>query len=73
MVLVLYSGIIQLQVQSDLELTSLLAIITPALVIFIKNSRSNTEFLHEIIIIFSTFYVSENTFVISLFNLRIEF
>ena len=34
-----------------------------------KHNKSNTAFLHEIVIIFSAIYLSEATYMISLFNL----
>ena len=37
-----------------------------------KHNKSNTAFLHEIVIIFSPIYLSEATYVISSFNLMTE-
>ena len=59
MVFVLYSGAIKLYAKRDLKLTKLSAIISPYLVKFMKHSKSNTAFLHEIVIIFSATYSSE--------------
>ena len=37
-----------------------------------KHNKSNTTFVHEIVIIFSPIYSSETTDMISSFNLRTE-
>ena len=49
----------------DLKLTRLWAIISPCLTKFIKYNKLNTAFLHEIVIIFSPFYLSETSLVIN--------
>ena len=71
MVFVLYSGIIQFWAKRYLKLTRFgkSAIISLYLATFIKHNKSNTAFLHDIVIIFSPFYLSETTYVISSFNL----
>ena len=56
----------------DLKLTRLWAIISPYLTKFIKYNKLNTAFLHEIVIIFSPFYLSETSLVIKSFNLQTE-
>ena len=70
-VFVSYSGTIPLQAKRDLKLTRLPAIISLYQAKSIKHNKSNTTFLHEIVI-FPPFYFSETTYVISSFNLRIE-
>ena len=37
-----------------------------------KHIKSNTEFMHEIVIIFSPVYLSETTYMISSFSLMTE-
>ena len=70
MVFLLYSGTIQLQAEHDLKLTRLSAIISPYLVKFMKHNKSNTTFVHGIVISFSPIYLSDATYVITSFNLR---
>ena len=72
MMLVLYSGTNQFQAEQDLKLTRLSAIISPSLAKFMKRNKFNTAFLHEIVITFSSIYLSEATYVISSFNLMTE-
>ena len=60
MVLLLYSGTIQLWAERDLKLTRLSAIISPYLAKFMNHNKSNTTFVHEIVI-FSPTYLSEAT------------
>ena len=57
---------------ASLKLTRLLRLISPYLAKFMKRNKSNTVFLGEIVIIFSPIYLSEATYVISLFNLMTE-
>ena len=71
-VLVSYSGAIRLQVERSLKLTRLSALISPYLSKFMKHNKSNTGFLHEIVIIFIPIYLSGAIYVISLFNLMTE-
>ena len=52
--------------------TRLSALISPYLAKFMKHNKSNTAFLHEIVITFSPVYLSETTYVISSFKLRKE-
>ena len=52
-VFLLYSGTIQLQVERDLKLTRFSANISLYLAKFMKHNKSNTTFVHEIVIIFS--------------------
>ena len=66
---VLYNGTIQFYVERDWKLTRLSAIISPNLAKFVKLYKSNTAFLHEMVIAFSPIYSSGVTYVISLFNL----
>ena len=61
MVFLLYSGTIQLQVERDLKLTGLSAIIFPHLAKLTKHNKSNKTFVSEIVIIFSPIYLSEAT------------
>ena len=56
-VFVLYSGIIQFLTEHDLTLTRLSAIISPYFDKFIKHNKSNTAFLHDIVIIFPSIYL----------------
>ena len=72
MVFVLYSGTIQLFAELGLKLIRLSAIISRYLAKYMKNNKWTTSFVHEIVIIFSPIYLSEVTYVISLFNLRAE-
>ena len=72
MMFVLFSGKIQLKAERDLKFTRLSTIISPYLAAFLKHNKSNTAFLHEIVIIFSPIYLSEATYVISSFNLMTE-
>ena len=72
MVFVLYSGKKQLLVELDSKLTRLPCVTSLCLAKFVKHNKSNTAFLHKIIIIFSPFYLSEATYVISSFNMRTE-
>ena len=65
MAFVLYSGTIQFQVERDLKLTRSSAVISPCLAKFMNHNKSNTAYLHEIVIIFSPIYLSEATYVIS--------
>ena len=61
----------QFLVECDLKLPRMSVIICPYLANFITYNKSNTAFLHEILIIFfSRFYKSQTTYVISSFNLR---
>ena len=62
-----YIGTTQLKARGDLKLTKLSAIISPYLAKFIKH---NKLLLHEMVIIFSSFYLPETTYVISSFSLR---
>ena len=71
-VFVLHSGTTQLQVERDLILTRLSAIISPHMAKFVKYNKLNTAILHGIIIIFSPCYLPETTYVISPFSLRTE-
>ena len=64
MVSALYRGTIQFQVERDLNLTRLSALISPYLANFMKHNKSNTTFLHEIVIIFSSIYFSDATYLI---------
>ena len=72
LVLVLCSGTIHFCAERDLKLTRLSAIISPYLAKFMKHNKSDTTFLHEIVIIFSPIYLSETTYVISSFNVIIQ-
>ena len=65
-------NLIQILAERDFKWTRLSAIICPYLANFIKHNKSKTMFLHEIFIIFSPFYLSEPTNLISSFNLRTE-
>ena len=61
MVFALYSGTIQLQTERDLKLTGLSAIISPYQAKFIRHNKSNTAFLHEIVItFFSNLFIRDN-------------
>ena len=66
---VLHRATVQRQAERDLKLHRLSIITSPYLVKFKKHNQSNTTFLHVVLIIFSPFYLSETTYVISLFNL----
>ena len=55
-----------------MQMTRLLVIISPYLAKFMKQNKSNTAFLREIVVIFSLIYLSEDTYVISSFNLMTE-
>ena len=52
MVFLLYSETIQFQAERDLKLTRLSAHISPYLAKFMKHNKSNTAFLHEIMLLF---------------------
>ena len=71
MVLVLFSEAIQLCAERDLKLIRSSAIISPYLAELIRHNKSNAAFLHDIVI-FSPFYLSDATFVISSFKLGPE-
>ena len=58
--------------ERNLKVTRLSALISPYLAKFMKHIKSNTAFLHEIVIIFSPIYLSEATYGISSFNLMTE-
>ena len=64
-VFVLYSGTIRFQSERDLKLNIFSALISTYLAKFMKHNKSNTAFLHEIVIIFIPIYLSEATYVIS--------
>ena len=70
MVFVLHSRTMHLE--HDLKLTRLSTLISAYLAKFMKHNKSNTAFLHEIVIIFSPIYSSEATYVISSFNRMTE-
>ena len=72
MVFILYSETIQFQAGLGLNLTSLPAIISPYLAKFMIHNKSNTVFLHDIVIIFSPIYLSDSTYVISSLNLMVK-
>ena len=72
MVFLLYRGRIYFSTERDFWLTRLSAIISPYLAKFMKRIKSITEFLHEIVIMFSPIYLSETTYAISSFNLMSE-
>ena len=54
------------------KLSRLSSIISSYLDKLIKHNKSNTAFLNEIVILFSLFYSTETTYVISSFTLRTE-
>ena len=58
--------------QCDLKLTRLSVIISSYLAKFMEHNKLYTTFVHEIVIIFSPIYSSEVTYLISSFNLRIN-
>ena len=58
--------------ERDLKLARLSAIISPYFTKFMKDNKSNTTFLHDIVIIFPKIYLSEATYVISSFSLMTE-
>ena len=62
MVFVLYSGTIKLKVDRDVKLIRLSTIISPYLAKFMKHNKSNTKFVHEIVVIFCPVYLSEATY-----------
>ena len=66
----IYSGTIQFQVERDLKIARLSAIISPYLAKLIKHNKSNTSFLHDIAIFFP-FFLSETADMISSCNLSI--
>ena len=59
MVYVLYTGEIQLQPEHDAKLTRFSDIISHYLDRFMKHTKSNKAFLHEIAITFPVVYFSE--------------
>ena len=63
MVFALYSGTIQFQTERDLNLTRLSAVVSPYLAKFTRHNKSNKySYMHdEIVIIFSSFYLSKST------------
>ena len=71
MMLVLFSEAIQFYAERDLKLIRSSAIISPYLAELIRHNKWSAAFLHDIVI-FSPFYLSNATFVISSFNLRPE-
>ena len=71
-VFALYSGTIQLLAERDLKLTRLSVLLSPHSAQFMKHNKTNTAFLHEIVIIFSPIYLAEATPVIRSFKLMTE-
>ena len=71
MMFTLYNGTIQLYAERNLKFTRLSTIISPYIAKFKKHNKSNTVFLHGIVITFSPIYLSEATYVISSFKVRL--